>query len=77
MKETLLRLPMENANVIVVQHSLTPADWSRSKGVSSLSSRDGVIVLSTRTEQSNCTRVHYQSNCTHDYFSRLFFSYEQ
>ena len=52
----------------------------------SLQSRDGVIVLeyeyflSTRysyssTKESNRTRtrVHYQSNRTHDYFSRLHF----
>ena len=43
-------------------------------------SRDGVIVLVylysySSTEESNRTgtRVHYQSNRTHDYFSRLHF----
>ena len=52
----------------------------------SLQSRDGVIVyvysysststfwvLVLSTKESNRTRVHYQSNCTHDYFSRLHF----
>ena len=46
----------------------------------SLQSRDGVIVLvylysysSTKESNRTRTRVHYQSNCTHDYFSRLHF----
>ena len=46
----------------------------------SLQSRDGVIVLvysysysSTKESNRTRTRVHYQSNRTHDYFSRLNF----